>query len=66
VTFLCWPKEKSPKEMAFVNDPLSDADQSVLLLSLALADHLLPDIISRRNNIFHDSLNGVKEKNRAN
>ena len=52
--------------MAFVNDPLSDADQSVLLLSLALADHLLPDIISRRNNIFHDSLNGVKEKNRAN
>ena len=66
MTFLCGLKEKSPKEIAFLNDPLSDADQTMLLQSLSLADHLLPDIISWRNNIFHDSLNGEKEKNRAN
>jgi len=47
-------------------DPLSDAYQTVLLLGFSLADHLLPDIISWRNNIFHDSFKKAEEKNRAN
>jgi len=47
-------------------DPLSDADQTMLLLSFSLADHLLPDIISWRNNIFNDSLKRAQEKNRVN
>jgi len=59
-------QRKVTKRNGLINDPLSDVDQTVLLLGFSLTDHLLPDIISWRNNIFHDSLNGEKEKNRAN